>query len=98
MVRSTAAQLTAPLSTAEDLRPLASILHVLGTPARLEALQMLMVRPRITADLPVRHDELRMLEEIGVVFSRRVERQQLLWELKPQALVRIACCLAAIEP
>lgn len=97
MARPTAADLTAPLSSATDMRPLASILHVLGTPGRLEALQLLTHGSRVTVDLPVRADELRMLEEIGVLSSRRIERQQLLWTLEPEALVRIACCLAAFE-
>lgn len=97
MVRPTAAQLTVPLSRAKDLTPLASILHVLGTRARLETLQLLTQGPRVTADLPARGDELHMLEEIGVVSSRRVEKQQLLWSLEPEALVRVACCLAAFE-
>lgn len=98
MVHPNAAQLTVPLSRAKDLTPLASILHVLGTRARLETLQLLTQGPRLTADLPARVDELHMLEEVGVVSSRRVEKQQLLWTLEPEALVRIACCLAAFEP
>lgn len=93
----TAASLTEPLSRAEDLRPLASILRVIGTPARLRALQMLMDRPRLGSELPTRTDEMHMLEEVGVVVSRRVERQRFLWELGPETLVRIGCCLAAIE-
>ena len=97
MVRPTAASLTVPLSRAKDLTPLASILHVLGTRARLESLQLLTQGPRVTADLPARVDELHMLEEIGVVSSRRVGKQQLLWSLEPEALVRVACCLAAVE-
>lgn len=97
MARPTAADLTAPLSSATDMRPLASVLHVLGTPARLETLKILARGPRVTADLPVHGYELRMLEEIGVLTSRRIERQQLLWTFEPEALVRIACCLAAFE-
>lgn len=97
MVRPNAAQLMVPLSRAKDLTPLASILHVLGTRSRLESLQLLTQGPRLTADLPARTDELHMLEEIGVVSSRRVEKQQLLWSLEPEALVRVACCLAAFE-
>lgn len=97
MTRPAAAQLTVPLSRAKDLTALASALHVLGTRTRLETLQILTRGPRLTVDLPARADELKMLEEIGVLSSRRVEKQQLLWTLKPEALVRIAYCLAAYE-
>ena len=90
MVRPTAAELTVPLSRAKDLTPLASVLHVLGTRARLETLQLLMGGARPTAQLPARIDELRMLEEIGVVRSERLEGKRDQWSLKPEALERIA--------
>lgn len=64
-------------------------------PARLETLQLLKHGSRVTADLPVHGYELRMLKEIGMLTSRRIERQRLLWMLEPEALVRISCCLAA---
>lgn len=98
MVRPTAAQLTVPLSRAKDLTPLASILHVLGTRARLETIQLLMGGPMLTSDLPARHDELRMLEDIGVITSQRVERQHLQWSLRPGALEQIARCLTERRP
>ncbi|WP_446666626.1 hypothetical protein [Flexivirga sp. B27] len=89
MVRPTAIGLTVPLSRAKDLTPLASALHVLGTRPRLETLQALMDGPKLTAQLPARVDELRMLEEIGVVTSQLVDRQ-LAWTLCPNALERVA--------
>lgn len=69
MVRPTAAGLTVPLSRAKDTTPLASVLHVLGSRSRLETLQILMDGPRLTAELPARHDELNMLQDVGVVTS-----------------------------
>lgn len=98
MVRPTAA-LTVPLSRAKDLTPLASILHVLGTRARLETLQLLMDGPRLSAELPARADELHMLEDIGVIESTRVADGRLgyEWSLVPGALERIARCLTSSE-
>lgn len=97
MVRPSATQLTAPLSSAKDFAPLASILHVLGTRSRLETLQILMDGPRLSPDLPARTDELHMLEDIGVVSSSRLGegRVSYQWELVPGALERIARCLDA---
>lgn len=89
MVRPTAAGLTVPLSRAKDLTPLASVLHVLGTRARLETLQILIDGPKLTAQLPARLDELHLLEKIGVVTSQLVDRQ-LAWTLCPGALARVA--------
>lgn len=82
-----------PLSRAKDVTPLASALHVLGTRARLEALQLLMDGPRLTHELPARLDELYMLEEIGVVTSQRLGPARIRWTLVPEALTRIAECL-----
>lgn len=92
MVRPTAANLTVPLSRAKDLTPLASILHVLGTRARLETLQALIDGPKLSADLPARLDELHMLEDIGVLTSERLGdgRFTYEWALAPGALERIA--------
>lgn len=95
MVRPTAAQLTVPLSRAKDLTPLASILHVLGTRSRLETLQLLLDGPKLTADLPSRHDELRMLEDVGIIEGERLAEGRVTyeWALVPGALDRIARCL-----
>ncbi|MFC6707529.1 hypothetical protein [Flexivirga alba] len=100
MVRPTAANLIVPLSRAKDVTPLASVLHVLGTRSRLETLQLLMEGPRLTADVPARADELRMLEDIGVVTSERLgaRRVSYRWTLVPGALERVARCLADGEP
>lgn len=91
MVRPTAARLTVPLSRAKDTTPLASVLHVLGTRSRLESLQLLMSGPKLTAELPARHDELRMLEDIGVVTSERLESGRLTfrWTLQRDVLERV---------
>lgn len=93
MVRPTAAGLTVPLSRAKDVTPLASVMHVLGTWARLETLQLLMDGPRLTPELPARLDELHMLEEIGVVTSQRQDRSPIRWTLVPGVLAHIAECL-----
>ncbi|MFC6706775.1 hypothetical protein [Flexivirga alba] len=92
MARPTATLLTLPLFRAKDLTLLASALHVLGTRSRLETVQLLMGGPRLTVQLPARVDEMRMLEEIGVVTSELVGRQ-LMWTLKPEAVGRAANCL-----
>ncbi|MFC6706778.1 hypothetical protein [Flexivirga alba] len=71
---------------------MASILHVLGTRARLETLQALIDGPKLSADLPARTDELRMLEDIGVITSERLSEGLITyqWTLRPGALERIA--------
>lgn len=96
MVRPIAAQLAVPLARAKDLTPLASILHVLGTRARLETLQLLIDGPKLSADLPARTDELHMLEDIGVIKSERLGEGRVTyeWALVPGALDRIARCLS----
>ncbi|WP_188837868.1 ArsR/SmtB family transcription factor [Flexivirga endophytica] len=88
--KPTAASLIKPLSHTRDFTPLASVLHVLGTPARLETVQMLMGGPATAAQLPARLDELHMLEEIGLVTSRRISRQRLEWRLNLPALERLS--------
>lgn len=88
----TAASLTEPLSIADDTMPLASALRVLGVRSRLEALQMLMDGPRLTAQLPARHDELNMLQDVGVVTSVP-EGRTWRWSLVPEALEKVADCL-----
>lgn len=95
MVRPTAAGLSVPLSRAKDLTPLASVLRALGTRARLETLQLLMDGPLLTQELPARHDELRMLAEIGVVTFQRLDtgRPTYEWSLVPGTLERVADCL-----
>lgn len=73
----------------QDLTALASALHVLGTRSRLETVPLLMDTPRLTAQLPARLDQLRMLEKLGVVASALVGRQ-LMGTLQPEADGRIA--------
>lgn len=90
MDRPTAASLIRPLSHTRDFKPLASVLHVLGTPARLETIQMLMGGPQTAAQLPARLDELHMLEEVGLVTSKKISRQRLEWRLNLQALERLS--------
>ena len=96
MVRPTASSLVAPLVLAEDLGPLASVLHVLGTKSRLETVQLLMHGPRLSTELPARLDELHMLREIGILTSERVSTgtRTLRWTLRLDALERVAACLA----
>lgn len=95
MTGVTATRLTEPLSEAADVRPLASVLRVLGTKSRLETVQLLLDGPRLTAELPARIDELHMLEDVGVITSERIHTgtQAWRWRLRPEALVRVADCL-----
>lgn len=91
--RPTAAQFIAPIDRARDLKPLASVFRALGTRERLVALQMLVGGPMRSRDLPVRIDELHLLEDVGVLVSSRADGRQLEWHLRPDVLQRVGDCL-----
>lgn len=90
MDRVTALDSVGRLSDADSAAPLASVLAILGRPRRLDAVRILMTQgPQLTRNLPVRYDELHLLEDVGVIVSELENGRELRWAIRPDALSKL---------